>query len=109
VCDRLRWIPGVPSPVKHPEGLDVVIHRENTEDVYAGIKYESGTPGADAGAHGQHHEVHRRRIPGVGLRGGMAGAVAARTVTYDLERQMDGAKLLKTSEFAEAIVQHMGK
>jgi len=37
------WIPGVPSPVKHPEKLDIVIFRENTEDVYAGIEFASGT------------------------------------------------------------------
>jgi isocitrate dehydrogenase len=39
---------------------------------------------------------------------GISGAVAARTVTYDLERQMEGARLLKTSEFARAIIDHMG-
>ncbi len=44
-CVRpVRWYRGVPSPVKHPENVDVVIFRENTEDVYAGIEYESGTP-----------------------------------------------------------------
>jgi isocitrate dehydrogenase len=43
-CVRpVRWIPGVPSPVKHPEKLDVIIFRENTEDVYAGIEWEQGT------------------------------------------------------------------
>ena len=41
------WIPGVPSPVKHPEKLDIVIFRENTEDVYAGIEFASGTPEAE--------------------------------------------------------------
>jgi isocitrate dehydrogenase len=40
---------------------------------------------------------------------GLSGALAARTVTYDLERQMEGAKLLTTSEFGRAIIQHMGK
>jgi isocitrate dehydrogenase len=44
-CVRpVRYYPGVPSPLKHPELVDVVIFRENTEDVYAGIEYESGTP-----------------------------------------------------------------
>ncbi len=44
-CVRpVRWYRGVPSPVKHPENVDVVIFRENTEDVYAGIEYEAGTP-----------------------------------------------------------------
>jgi isocitrate dehydrogenase len=38
---------------------------------------------------------------------GMDGAIAARTVTYDFHRLMDGAKLLKCSEFGDAIVQHM--
>ena len=42
-----RWIPGVPSPMKEPEKLDVVVFRENTEDVYAGIEWESGTPEAE--------------------------------------------------------------
>jgi isocitrate dehydrogenase len=44
-CVRpVRWIQGVPSPVKHPEKLNVVIFRENTEDVYAGIEWREGTP-----------------------------------------------------------------
>lgn len=44
-CVRpVRWYRGVPSPLKHPEDVDVVIYRENTEDVYTGIEYESGTP-----------------------------------------------------------------
>jgi isocitrate dehydrogenase len=44
-CERpVRYFEGVPSPVKHPEKLDVVIFRENTEDVYIGIEWKSGTP-----------------------------------------------------------------
>ena len=44
-CVRpVRYYPGVPSPVRHPEKVDVIIFRENTEDVYAGIEYKSGTP-----------------------------------------------------------------
>jgi isocitrate dehydrogenase len=44
VCLRpVRWFKGVPSPVKHPEKVDMVIFRENTEDIYAGIEFESGT------------------------------------------------------------------
>jgi isocitrate dehydrogenase len=47
VCLRpVRWYRGVPSPVKHPEKVDVVIFRENTEDIYAGIEYAAGTPEA---------------------------------------------------------------
>src|SRR3982751_6217237 len=45
VCLRpVRWYKGVPSPVKHPEKVDMVIFRENTEDIYAGIEYAAGTP-----------------------------------------------------------------
>lgn len=41
----VRYFPGVESPVRHPERLDAVIFRENTEDVYAGIEFERGSPG----------------------------------------------------------------
>jgi isocitrate dehydrogenase len=42
VCLRpVRWFTGVPSPVKHPEAVDMVIFRENTEDIYAGIEFEA--------------------------------------------------------------------
>ncbi len=44
-CERpVRYYAGVPSPVKHPEKMDIVIFRENTEDVYIGIEWQSGTP-----------------------------------------------------------------
>jgi len=47
VCLRpVRWYTGVPSPVKHPEKVDMVIFRENTEDIYAGIEWAGGTEGA---------------------------------------------------------------
>jgi isocitrate dehydrogenase len=47
VCLRpVRWFKGVPSPVKHPEKVDMVIFRENTEDIYAGIEFASGSPEA---------------------------------------------------------------
>jgi isocitrate dehydrogenase len=47
-CVRpVHYFPGVPSPVKEPERLDVVIFRENTEDVYSGIEFASGTPEAE--------------------------------------------------------------
>ena len=45
VCLRpVQYFQGVPSPVKHPEKVDMVIFRENTEDIYAGIEYAGGTP-----------------------------------------------------------------
>ena len=146
-CGRSLVLQGVPSPVKHPEKVDMVIFRENTEDIYAGIEFAAGSPEAQklldflakdfrrisarfvsarsravrtwqaqleaigapnrelgvevgigikpvsrlgterlvaqrdrvrhqeqaqerhAGAQGQHHEVHRRRLPRLGLPG----------------------------------------
>ncbi|MGQ0615888.1 MAG: NADP-dependent isocitrate dehydrogenase [Acidimicrobiia bacterium] len=45
VCLRpVRYFKGVPSPVRHPEKVDMVIFRENTEDIYAGLEFEAGTP-----------------------------------------------------------------
>ena len=46
-CVRpVKYYQGVPSPVKHPEQVDIVIYRENTEDVYSGIEFKQGTPEA---------------------------------------------------------------
>ncbi len=48
VCQRpVRWFEGVPSPVKRPGDVDMVIFRENTEDIYAGIEFEEGTDAAE--------------------------------------------------------------
>jgi isocitrate dehydrogenase len=48
-CVRpVRYIDSVPSPVKNPEFVDMVVFRENTEDLYAGIEFQSGTPEAEA-------------------------------------------------------------
>src|SRR3984957_13530446 len=45
VCLRpVQYFKGVPSPVKRPEAVDMVIFRENTEDIYAGIDYQAGSP-----------------------------------------------------------------
>jgi isocitrate dehydrogenase len=45
VCLRpVKWYPGVPSPVKRPQDVDMVIFRENSEDIYAGIEWQAGTP-----------------------------------------------------------------
>jgi isocitrate dehydrogenase len=46
VCQRpVRYYAGVPSPVKHPEYVDMIVFRENTEDIYTGIEFEHGTEG----------------------------------------------------------------
>lgn len=48
-CVRpVRWIPGTPSPVTNPENMDIVLYRENTEDVYSGVEWPAGSEGADA-------------------------------------------------------------
>ncbi|MCB9763352.1 MAG: NADP-dependent isocitrate dehydrogenase [Alphaproteobacteria bacterium] len=47
VCLRpVKWYPGVPSPVKRPQDVNMVIFRENSEDIYAGVEWEAGTPEA---------------------------------------------------------------
>ena len=47
VCLRpVRWFKGVETPIKHPENVDMVVFRENTEDIYAGIEWEAGSPEA---------------------------------------------------------------
>ena len=67
VCLRpVRWFKGVPSPVKHPEYTDMVIFRENTEDIYAGIEWKAGTPEAKKVVEFLQHEmgVKEIRFPG---------------------------------------------
>jgi len=67
-CVRpVRWYRGVPSPLKHPEEVDVVIFRENTEDVYAGIEYESGTPENEKLAKFLREEMGATFFEGAGL------------------------------------------
>ncbi len=45
VCQRpVRWYPGLPSPLRDPAGLDLVVFRENTEDIYTGIEFQAGSP-----------------------------------------------------------------
>ncbi len=57
-CERpVRYYAGVPSPVKHPEKMDIVIFRENTEDVYIGIEWKSGSPEAKKLLEFLNHEM----------------------------------------------------
>ena len=146
VCLRpVRYFKGVPSPVRRPELVDVVIFRENTEDIYAGIEWAADSaeakkiiaflqkdmgvknirfpeqqrhrhqarvarghraPGAgghrvrvarrpqerDPGAQGQHHEVHRGRLPRLGLCAGPARVPRAdRHRARELDPRQQGA------------------
>ncbi len=71
VCLRpVRWYQGVPSPVKRPQDVDMVIFRENTEDVYAGMEVEAGTKGAaDLRAFlEERFDWHLRPDSGLGLK-----------------------------------------
>jgi isocitrate dehydrogenase len=67
-CVRpIRWYQGVPSPIKHPEDVNVVIFRENTEDVYTGIEYEAGTPENEKLAKFLREEMGATFFEGAGL------------------------------------------
>lgn len=74
VCLRpVRWFTGVPSPVRHPELVDMVIFRENTEDIYAGIEWQAGTPEVKKVIEFLQKEmgVHKIRFPetsGIGIK-----------------------------------------
>jgi isocitrate dehydrogenase len=68
VCLRpVRWYEGVPSPLKDPGKVDVVIFRENTEDVYAGIEYKAGTPENEKLANFLRNEMGAEFQEGSGL------------------------------------------
>ncbi len=67
-CVRpVDYFDGVPSPMKHPENVHAIIFRENTEDVYAGIEYESGTPENEKLAKFLREEMGAKFFEGAGL------------------------------------------
>ena len=67
-CVRpVRYFTGAPAPVKHPELMNVVIFRENTEDVYAGIEWERGTPQAKKMIEFLEREMGKRIRPDSGI------------------------------------------
>ena len=67
-CVRpVRYFEGTPAPVKHPELMDVVIFRENTEDVYAGIEWAKGTPQAERVIEFISKEMGKRIRPDSGI------------------------------------------
>ncbi len=62
-CVRpVRWFRGVPSPVKEPNLVNMIIFRENTEDIYAGIEYLNGTPEAEKMLHFLQNEMGVKKI-----------------------------------------------
>lgn len=67
-CVRpVRWFRGVPSPLREPENTDIVIFRENTEDVYSGIEYEAGTADNEKMANFLREEFGAKFFDGAGL------------------------------------------
>ena len=67
-CVRpVKYIENVPSPMKHPEKIDMVIFRENTEDLYAGIEWQAGTPEAGRVSAFLESEMGVRLPPGAGI------------------------------------------
>lgn len=67
-CVRpVKYIENVPSPMKHPEKIDMVIFRENTEDLYAGIEWQAGTPEAGRVSAFLESEMGVRLPPGSGI------------------------------------------
>ena len=99
-CIRpVRWVRGVPSPMKEPEKLDVVIFRENTEDVYAGFEWASGTSEADKIRSFLADEMGAdiRQLSGIGIKPispfGTKRHVAA-AIRYAIERNRSSVTLV---------------
>lgn len=99
-CVRpVRWYKGVPSPVKAPEKLDVVIFRENTEDVYAGIEWKQGTPEAEKVIGFLNGEMGRsiREDSGVGIKPiSITGTkqLVAKAIRYAIDHQLKSVTLM---------------
>jgi len=94
-CVRpVRYFEGVPTPMLHPERMNVVIYRENTEDVYAGIEWKSGTPEAEKIAAFINNEMlkdAKKKLPplaGIGIKPispGNTKRLVRRAIQYALE------------------------
>ena len=99
-CVRpVRWYEGVPSPMKEPGKLDVVIYRENTEDVYAGIEFEQGTPEASKVIDFLNGEMGRsiREDSGIGIKPiSVAGTerLVRRAIQYALDHGRESVTLV---------------
>jgi isocitrate dehydrogenase len=91
VCLRpVRWFQGVPSPVKRPDLVDMVIFRENTEDIYAGLEVEEGTPEAKRLIEFLHKEFgwNVRADSGIGIKP-ISVAASKRLVRAALQYAVD--------------------
>jgi isocitrate dehydrogenase len=99
-CVRpVRWVRGVPSPVRRPQDLDVVIFRENTEDVYAGLEWKAGTPEAARLLEFLRAELGKPLRPdtGIGIKPMSAFGskrLVSKAIRYALERSRDSVTLV---------------
>jgi isocitrate dehydrogenase len=93
-CVRpVRYYPGVPSPVREPEKVDMVIFRENTEDVYAGIEWRAGSPEAERLIAFLERELGQRVRPGSGVGVKPVSAFGSkRLVRKALEHALDAGR-----------------
>jgi len=103
VCQRpVRYYPGTPSPVRHPERVDMVIFRENSEDIYAGIEWAAGTPQARKVIDFLRNEmgVTKIRFPetsGIGIKPVSAEGtkrLVRRALQYAIDQQRDSVTLV---------------
>ncbi|KDA54767.1 isocitrate dehydrogenase [Thermoanaerobaculum aquaticum] len=99
-CVRpVRWIPGVPSPVKRPQDVNMVIFRENTEDVYAGIEWPSGSAEAEKLRSFIERELGKKIRPesGIGVKPISpfgSKRLVAKAIRYALENHRDSVTLV---------------
>ncbi|GBC79992.1 MAG: isocitrate dehydrogenase (NADP(+)) [Acidobacteriota bacterium] len=99
-CVRpVRWIPGVPSPVKRPQDVNMVIFRENTEDVYAGIEWPSGSAEAEKLRSFIERELGKKIRPesGIGIKPISpfgSKRLVAKAIRYALENRRDSVTLV---------------
>jgi isocitrate dehydrogenase len=99
-CIRpVRWFAGVPSPLKEPEKVDVVIFRENTEDVYAGIEYPAGSEANERLARFLREELGAEFFEGSGLGVKPISAFGTKrlvrmAIRYAIERQRSSVTLV---------------
>lgn len=99
-CVRpVRWYEGVPSPVKEPDKLDVVVFRENTEDVYAGIEWKEGTTDVEKVIHFLNDEMGKsvREDSGIGIKPiSITGTkqLVAKAIRYAIDRKRRSVTLM---------------
>lgn len=99
-CVRpVRYIESVPSPMKHPEEINMVVFRENTEDLYAGVEYESGTAEAETLATFLKEKLGAHLPPeaGIGIKPmspGNTKRLVARAITYAIDNQLESVTLM---------------